>query len=739
MESVESLYNFDNKYVKTQVYERLKDYDDDVVVSEIARLILIVRPQNEKNLEVLLKDFIITENRESQFFEVLGAAREVYHNMLYMGFQPSTDKQISEGRARWEEKAKQMKLKAPEIIMHHDRKEDYKVDIFCNNVTISIGGVVICEDAEFKINYGRRYVLIGRNGLGKTTILNAIATREIEGIPKHLQILHVEQETVANDNTLLQEILMVDIERTKLLKELEEITKKLEEIENGTFVPEIKETKEVTQIKEDETSESTVETNFNTEVEPEQTKQSGKKAYKPKNANRKNNKKQVVVVVEKEIEVDKNSIEYLTQRYKEISNRLAEIGFEEAETNAIAILSGLGFSNSDLTKKTKHFSGGWRMRISLAKALFAKPDILLLDEPTNHLDMHTVMWLENYLNDWPYTIVIVSHARSFINNVATDVINFTGGKFIYYKGNYDDYVKAKTERNRNLTKIRDYQLKKIEHVQEFIDKFRANAKRASLVQSRIKMVSKIEVEEEILEDPSVIFVFPEVSNLAPPLLKLNNVSLGYDKKKIVINKSDFYVDMDSRIAIVGPNGAGKSTLMKCLYNQLQALEGVIYRHPKLRVALFTQHHIDQLDLDMTPVEAIASLQEKDEDKMKYEDIRQYLSSFGITGALAIRPIYMLSGGQKSRVALAALVLPKPHIILMDEPTNHMDIDSVNALGVALSAYDGGIVLISHDEYFVESVCNQIYVVNNQKCERYEGTFMEYRKLVRKELGNINFH
>jgi ATP-binding cassette, subfamily F, member 3 len=347
--------------------------------------------------------------------------------------------------------------------------------------------------------------------------------------------------------------------------------------------------------------------------------------------------------------------------------------------------------------------------------------------------MHTVMWLENYLCNWPYTIVIVSHARSFINNVATDVINFTSGKFVYYRGNYDDYVKAKTERNKNLTKIRDYQLKKIEHVQEFIDKFRANAKRASLVQSRIKMVSKIDVEDEILEDPSIIFVFPDVGLLAPPLLKLRQVSLGYDRSKVIIDKSDFYVDMDSRIAIVGPNGAGKSTLMKCLYNQLQEFEGEIYRHPKLKVALFTQHHIDQLDLDMTPIEAIADICE-DKSEMKIEEIRQYLSSFGVTGALQVRPIYSLSGGQKTRVALAALVLPKPHIILMDEPTNHMDIDSVNAMGVALSAYGGGIVIISHDEYFVESVCNQIYVVQNQKCERFEGTFMEYRKQVRKELN-----
>ena len=208
---------FDSHYVKTQVYQRLKDYDDDVVISEVSRIILDIKPQNEKNLDVLIKEFIIKENRETQFFEVLAAAREVYTNMLYLGFQPSLDRQLSEGRRKFEEQSRLMKSKVPDLIIHHDRNESHKVDVFCNNVTISIGGVVICEDAELKFNYGRRYVLIGRNGLGKTTLLNAIASREIEGIPSHLQILHVEQETVANDNTLLDEILMVDIERTKKL------------------------------------------------------------------------------------------------------------------------------------------------------------------------------------------------------------------------------------------------------------------------------------------------------------------------------------------------------------------------------------------------------------------------------------------------------------------------------------------------------------------------------------------
>jgi len=339
-----------------------------------------------------------------------------------------------------------------------------------------------------------------------------------------------------------------------------------------------------------------------------------------------------------------------------------------------------------------------------------------------------VMWLEEYLVKWPYTIVIVSHARSFINNVATDIINFVDGKFVYYKGNYDDFIKARHEKYTNMAKIKKRQERDIEHLQHFIDRFRANAKRASLVQSKIKMINKMEIEDEVMEDPTVIFIFPEVEELAPPLLKLTNVSLGYNKK-VIISKTNFYVDQQSRIAVVGPNGAGKSTLMKCLYEQLNEMEGNIYRHPKLKVALFTQHHADQLDLDQTPLETIGALM-KDPNP---EEVRFYLAGFGIQGNLSMRPNYMLSGGQKTRVALAALVYKKPHIIIMDEPTNHMDIDAVNALAIALNNYNGGVVIVSHDEYFVETVCNQIWIVGKGKCEKYNGNFLDYRKLVRKGI------
>jgi ATP-binding cassette subfamily F protein 3 len=414
-----------------------------------------------------------------------------------------------------------------------------------------------------------------------------------------------------------------------------------------------------------------------------------------------------------------------TKKIIELNKKLEEIGASDAESKALSILTGLVFSNEDLKKTVRQFSGGWRMRISLAKALFVQPDILLLDEPTNHLDMNAVMWLEDYLISWPYTLVVVSHARDFINNIATDIIHVQNSKLYYYKGNYTDFERSRSEKIKLLSKQKVNQVKKMDHMQSFIDKFRANAKRASLVQCRIKQMNKIEVVEELLEDPTCIFVFPVPEKLNPPILRLDNVDLGYNNNPI-ISKVNFSVDMSSRIAVVGPNGAGKTTLLKCLTSELAPMNGVFYRHNKLKLAMFTQHHVDQLDLELSPIEQIAKIYTE----LSSEVIRSHLASFGITGNLALRPIYLLSGGQKSRVALATIVFSNPHILLMDEPTNHLDIDAVNALAVALNSFNGGLVIVSHDQHFVESVCSQIVVVNHKKVSQFKGTFHDYKKFLR---------
>ena len=530
------------------------------------------------------------------------------------------------------EMVKREKLMAmSDVEINHDKNESHKVDINIPAFTIHIGGKTLLEDATLKISFGRRYVLIGRNGVGKTTLLNHIARKEIDGIQKHIQIVHVEQEVIINDNELLYEILSCDKERLDLLNEVEEVNKNLAKEKN-----------------------------------------------------------------EKEIK-------RLSKKLVEVNKRLEEIDANEAENKAKFILLGLGFKEEDYTKKTKDFSGGWRVRISLAKALFIMPDLLLLDEPTNHLDMNAVMWLEDYLINWPYTLIIVSHAKDFINNIATDIIHLSNQKLTYYKGNYLDFERDRTEKIKLNHRLHEAQVKKREHIQEFIDRFRYKAKRANLVQSRIKQMNKMEIVEEILEDPTCIFIFPEPNKINPPILRLDNVDLGYNGK-VVVEKINLSVDMSSRIALVGANGCGKT-----------------------RLGLFKQHHVDQLDLELSPLEEL----QKYYPNLETEKIRGHLSQFGISGNLSLRPNYLLSGGQKSRVALALIMLNNPQILLMDEPTNHLDLDAINALVVALSSYEGGLLIVSHDQNFVEQVCTQIYMIENKKLQQFRGNFNDYRTHLRK--------
>lgn len=543
--------------------------------------------------------------------------------------------------------------KAPPLVVKHV-KGDYKCDVLVNNVTILTGGVHLLDNARLKLTYGRKYGLIGRNGIGKTTLLNHIARKEIEGFPEHLHVLHVEQEIDPEDKTVIDHVLECDTERTLLLQE----------------------------------------------------------------------EKDLLAVDESKIK--KNKAEKLREKLYEVQKRLLQIDAHEAEHKASKILSGLGFRQSDLIRKSQEFSGGWRMRITLAKALFSQPDILLLDEPTNHLDLDAVLWLENYVKSLDITVIIVSHAREFLNNVAEEIIHFFDSKLEYYKGNYDTYEKTRTELLKNRKKQIQNQDKQVEHLQKFIDKFRYNAKRASLVQSRIKAMKRMEIIDEIIEDPTCVFIFPEPEPLTPPILRLTEATIGYGEGKEIAYDVNIDISMESRIAIVGPNGAGKTTLLKTLINQLECIEGTQYNNQRLRIGLFTQHHVESLDLRLSPLEQMMDMF----GTMNSQDYRAHLGSFGLSGNLAIRPMYLLSGGQKSRVSFAIITYSKPHIIIMDEPTNHLDMDAISALMIACESYKGGLVIVSHDQYFMEML-NEIYIVNNQSVTKFDGTFLEYKEYVMK--------
>ena len=703
---------------KEEITEIIKPYFssdqfDDFFFNYIVNMIYIDKPENENELKILIGDYLsdrikYPEDKKNQIckdinlklhkFGIKGSRKAIIAERLKnpiklsdvnvgskntitsLSFDPNAltfqmDKMYAQGIVQSEKKVEfkfdKRKIKEmekfmeekekiresiEEVTLNHDKDESHKIDININTFTIHIGGKTLLEDASLKIAFGRRYVLIGRNGVGKTTLLNHIMRKEIDGVPKYLQIVHVEQETIITENPLLDEVLLCDIERTKLLNEVNDINKKL-----------LSEKKE-------------------------------------------------------------NEIKKLSQKLIEVNKRLEEIDASEAENKAKFILLGLGFHEEDFSKKTKDFSGGWRVRISLAKALFVMPDLLLLDEPTNHLDMNAVMWLEDYLNNWPYTLIIVSHARDFIDNVATDIIHLQNKKLTYYKGNYTDFEKTRSEQIKLNHRLHEAQTKKIEHIQEFIDRFRYKAKRAGLVQSRIKQLNKMELVEEILEDPSCIFIFPKPDTINPPVLRLDKADLGYNGK-VILEKINLNIDMSSRVALVGANGSGKTTLLKGLDGKLIPMSGLCYRHSKLRLAVFAQHHIDQLDLYLSPVEQI----KKYYNDLSEEQIRSHLGKFGITGNLSLRPNYLLSGGQKSRVCLALIVMNNPQIILMDEPTNHLDLDAINALSIALNSYDGGLLVVSHDQNFVERVCNQIYMIENKKCKLFRGNFDDYRKYLRNNM------
>lgn len=540
---------------------------------------------------------------------------------------------------------KKQKVKIPPATVKHDKSdcEGKTLDIMLDKIQIIVGGRMLLEDSQLKLVYGRKYGLVGRNGIGKTCLMNALARYEFEKIPKHVQILLVEQEIEGNDRTPLELVLETDSERTSLLEEQEKL------------------------------SDST----------------------------------------------DSKAGERLQQIYI----RLEQIQADKAEQKAIDILVGLGFSPALMKRRTKHLSGGWRMRVSLARALFVQPDVLLLDEPTNHLDLDAVMWLEDYVINCKHTVVVVSHAREFLNVVCNEMLHYFELKLTPYKGNYDQFEKTRSEKNLNQKKQFTSQQDKLAHMQSFIDKFRYNAKRASLVQSRIKAIQKMDLIDEVLEDPSCVFIFPTPEKLRPPLLKIEEGYFEYNNQTPILKAINFFVEMESRMAIVGANGVGKSTLLNLLVEQLKLTEGNYYRNQRLRVSIFTQHHVEQLNLMLSPLEQLMM----SHPGASSETYRSHLSSFGLSGNLQLRPQYLLSGGQKSRISFAMAVWNNPQILILDEPTNHLDIDAVNALIVALNNFTGGLIIVSHDQYFVSTVCDQIWYIKDMQLKKFNGDFEDYKR------------
>lgn len=406
----------------------------------------------------------------------------------------------------------------------------------------------------------------------------------------------------------------------------------------------------------------------------------------------------------------------------EIHEQLKIIGASSAEGRAAAILNGLGFANDDLHRPIKEFSGGWRMRLALAAALFQPSDILLLDEPTNHLDLEASIWLENHLRRYKGTLLLISHDRYILNDLCNYIIHFENQRLNTYSGNYDTFQKTRTlQREVQAKQIAKQEIQR-KHLQSFVDRFRYKATKAKQAQSRLKMLEKMEVLAPLSSEYAGSFDFPEPIELAPPLISLDDVSVGYEDN-VVLKKLSFRIVDNDRIALLGANGNGKSTLAKLLSGRLNPMCGTINRSKKLEVGYFAQHQSEELPLDMTACEYMSTLMPG----ALEPQVRAHLARFGLNQEKSITQIAKLSGGEKARLLFAAMTRNAPALLILDEPTNHLDIEGRDALVEALNAYKGSVILITHDLHLIELIADDLWLVKNHTCKPYNGDLNDYRQ------------
>ena len=411
-------------------------------------------------------------------------------------------------------------------------------------------------------------------------------------------------------------------------------------------------------------------------------------------------------------------------RIAEIHERLIAIDAHSAPARAAAILSGLGFDADAQLQSVSDFSGGWRMRVALAASLFANPDLLLLDEPTNHLDLEATLWLQSHLAAYPGTLVVISHDRELLNEVANRIIHLDGGKLVAYGGNYDRFEATRRAKMELQAKAFTKQAEQRKKIQSFIDRFKAKATKAAQAQSRVKMLERMEMVVPVVEDRAMSFDFPDPEPLSPPIIAIDHGVAGYGDKT-VLRGLDIRIDMDDRIALLGANGNGKSTLAKVLAGRLDLLNGSLRKPPKLKIGYFAQHQTEELRLDETPFEHMAMLMKG----LPEAKVRAQLGRFGFEQERANVKVASLSGGEKSRLLFALMSREAPHLMILDEPTNHLDIDAREALVAALNAYDGAVILISHDPHLIEMAADSLWLVGDGCVQAFDGDLAAYRKLL----------
>eukprot|EP00339_Tiarina_fusa_P013341 CAMPEP_0117058808 /NCGR_PEP_ID=MMETSP0472-20121206/40840_1 /TAXON_ID=693140 ORGANISM="Tiarina fusus, Strain LIS" /NCGR_SAMPLE_ID=MMETSP0472 /ASSEMBLY_ACC=CAM_ASM_000603 /LENGTH=719 /DNA_ID=CAMNT_0004776251 /DNA_START=1 /DNA_END=2160 /DNA_ORIENTATION=- len=551
-----------------------------------------------------------------------------------------------------------------------DPQWENSLDINVPNFSISAAGKILFKDASLTIAHGRRYGLVGPNGRGKSTLLKMIASGDLK-LPPRIDFLYVEQEVVADNTPAVEAVLRADKVRWDLMEEEKTLMAK---VDAG-----------------DETSE-------------------------------------------------------VIERLGAVVEELTVMGADAMEAKARRILYGLGFTMDMQTKPTKMFSGGWRMRISLARALFVEPTLLMLDEPTNHLDLNAVIWLDEYLQSWKKTLFVVSHDQDFLNSVCQEILNIEDLKLIAYKGNYDSFKKSEKDRLKQLVKAWEKQEKRLRELkksgqsrakaQETVmknQKREAGARSTKKKNQAIAAGSETAEAAELIKRPkeyTVQLEFAEVPELSRPVMEVTDVHFRYSPKHpVIFDKVDFGIDMDSRICVVGPNGAGKSTLLKLLTGEVDATRGDVRRNPRLRMGIYNQHFVDRLPMTKTPVE---HLRDRYED-LDYQTCRNRLGKYGLEGHAHEVVMRDLSGGQKARVVFVDLSLQMPHILLLDEPTNNLDIETIDALVKAINEFNGGIVVVTHDQRLIEECDCTLWVVEKQGVTVWEAGFDDYKESILAEL------
>ena len=394
--------------------------------------------------------------------------------------------------------------------------------------------------------------------------------------------------------------------------------------------------------------------------------------------------------------------------------RLQEIDGYQAQSHAARLLAGLGFSETDIRKPLNSFSGGWIMRLNLARALMCRSDLLLLDEPTNHLDLDAVIWLEQWLRRYQGTLLLISHDRDFLDAVVTCIAHVENQRISLYRGNYSAFEVQRAERLSQQQAAHLKQQQSIAHMQSFIDRFRVKASKAKQAQSRIKALEKMQRIAPAHVDSPFHFEFRAPRALPTSLLKLDKVATGYGDIA-VLEGIEFSLIPGERIGLLGLNGAGKSTFIKLLANQLQASHGVVTRAKKLKIGYFAQHQVEQLDLE---AHALLTMQ-RIGPELSEREIRGYLGGFNFQGAKVLQAVKTFSGGEKARLVLALIIWSRPNLLLLDEPTNHLDLEMRLALNQALQGFEGSVILVSHDRHLLRSVCDDLWLVDAGALQRFE--------------------